>query len=430
MKALKELSSLVKELNASNSTNDKIHILKQIESDDLVQLLMYIYNPYFQYNISYKNFTKPNNLVATEDVPSNIFEVLDTLRKRVVTGHDAIRLLSGYVKYHLEGNTQLIRPILDRDVKAKISVSTINKVFLGLIPTFDVALANKYENFSKNIDWVNDEWFWSRKLDGCRVIVRKENGNIKFFSRSGKEFHTLDVVKKQLESIEKDNFVLDGEICMVDKDGNEDFQSVISQIRRKDHTIENPMLYAFDILSLNEFDNKLSFRSLMKRYEELSELSSKNVSILDMDIVTSESMVHELSSTASYKGWEGIMLRKNSPYKGKRSNDLLKVKKMQDAEYIVTDIEVGPYRVLNKSTGCEEEIETMTNVLIMHKGNIVSVGSGFSLDQRRRYYEDSSLIIDKEMTVQYFEETKDKTGKYSLRFPVCKYVYELGNRTD
>ena len=95
MKALKELSSLVKELNASNSTNDKIHILKQIESDDLVQLLMYIYNPYFQYNISYKNFTKPNNLVATEDVPSNIFEVLDTLRKRVVTGHDAIRLLWG-----------------------------------------------------------------------------------------------------------------------------------------------------------------------------------------------------------------------------------------------------------------------------------------------------------------------------------------------
>lgn len=34
-------------------------------------------------------------------------------------------------------------------------------------------------------------WMWSRKLDGVRVIMRIENGTVKYFSRQGKEFFTL-----------------------------------------------------------------------------------------------------------------------------------------------------------------------------------------------------------------------------------------------
>ena len=70
----------------------------------------------------------------------------------------------------------------------------------------------------------------------------------------------------------------------------------------------------------------------------------------------------------------------------------------------------------------------MTNVIIEHKGNVVSVGSGFSLDQRDRYFNYPEKIIGKEITVQYFEESQDKTGKHSLRFPVCKAVFEDGHR--
>ena len=51
---------------------------------------------------------------------------------------------------------------------------------------------------------------------------------------------------------------------------------------------------------------------------------------------------------AESMGWEGVMLRKDAPYKGKRSNDILKVKKMHDEEYIVKDIEYGPFRIVDK----------------------------------------------------------------------------------
>ena len=116
--------------------------------------------------------------------------------------------------------------------------------------------------------------------------------------------------------------------------------------------------------------------------------------------------------------WEGLMLRKNEKYKGGRTKDLLKVKQFYDAEYIVKDILTGDFRVISNETGLEETIKTMTAVIIENKGVSVKVGSGFSIDERKKYYKNPNLIIGKKITVQYFEETPDK----SLRFPTFKGI--------
>ena len=123
-----------------------------------------------------------------------------------------------------------------------------------------------------------------------------------------------------------------------------------------------------------------------------------------MKPVIDEDHVYALLESATKNGWEGIMIRKDAPYKGKRTNDLLKVKKMHDEEYVVQDVEFGPFRVIDPGTGLEATIETMTNVIIEHKGNPVSVGSGFTIGQRQKYFMFPELIGGKEITVQYFEE--------------------------
>jgi ATP-dependent DNA ligase len=41
--------------------------------------------------------------------------------------------------------------------------------------------------------------------------------------------------------------VIDGEICMMDENGNENVQGIIKEIKRKDHSIENPFFYMFDL---------------------------------------------------------------------------------------------------------------------------------------------------------------------------------------
>ena len=65
----------------------------------------------------------------------------------------------------------------------------------------------------------------------------------------GKEFTTLNKVKEAIEATGIINSVFDGEICLVDEDGNEDFQGVMKQLRRKDHQIENPAFMIFDMLT-------------------------------------------------------------------------------------------------------------------------------------------------------------------------------------
>ena len=113
-----------------------------------------------------------------------------------------------------------------------------------------------------------------------------------------------------------------------------------------------------------------------------------------MDRITSEADAVAKLDNAVENGWEGYMIRRaDAPYEGKRTRALLKMKKMHDDEYVVKDIEVGPFRMIDRESGLEKTIETLTNVIIEHEGNQVSVGSGFSLEERSRYYNEPSLII-------------------------------------
>lgn len=182
-----------------------------------------------------------------------------------------------------------------------------------------------------------------------------------------------------------------------------------------------------------DFDRAKSNEPLSSRLANLKliqdlieEKGIDTLDVVEQTPIESESHLMEMMDYAVSQGWEGLIIRKDAPYKGKRSNDLLKVKKMHDAEYIVKSIELGPFRIISKETGLEVEEEMLSRVNIEHKGNIVGVGSGFNLEQRRLYRDEPEKIIGKTITVKYFEECNDKTGKKSLRFPIIKHVYEDG----
>ena len=70
----------------------------------------------------------------------------------------------------------------------------------------------------------------------------------------GKEFTTLNKIKYAIESTGIINTVFDGEICLLDKDGNEDFQGVMKELRRKDHQIKNPTFMIFDMIHRDSFE--------------------------------------------------------------------------------------------------------------------------------------------------------------------------------
>ena len=416
---LQEFQQMIEQLGSTTSNNNKKVILEiNKQNEDVVKLLEYTLSTYKQYYVTSAN-CKKNSELCHENYFGDIFTMLDNLHNRVWTGHEAISYVNGFVSNHPK-YAETIWKIIDRDLKCRVSRSLINNVIPNTIPVFKVALAEK---MNTKLDFTNEDWYSSRKLDGVRCIIRKEGNDISAFSRNGKEFWTLGKVIDEVKTIDGD-FVLDGEICIMDGD-NEDFQSIMKEIRRKDHTIENPKFIIFDCLSIQEFDNQLGTRTLIERLEDAAFDFNNNsfqcLSLLEQELIKDEEHMLKMSKDADDAGHEGIMLRKDTTYEGKRSKNLLKVKKFHDAEYKVIDMEVGNMRVVENGKEIEEEM--LSNIIVEHKGNRVGVGSGFSISQRRDYYKNREKILDKIVTVTYFEESQNQQGNWSLRFPVIKTVH-------
>ena len=331
----------------------------------------------------------------------------------------------------------LIHSIIDKDLKTRTGAKVINKAFPGLIPEFNVALAQNYEPKLASFGEDSKEtWYASRKLDGVRCLaVVDDEGRCKLYSRMGKEFTTLDKVKEAIEATNIINTVFDGEICLIDKDGNEDFQGVMKQLRRKDHQIENPVFMIFDMIhkldfeaGKQRFDGHLSDRLHKLRTfinYDMSEHANNfhlgtTLRYLEQYIITDSRHFDKWAQMANDNNWEGFMLRKDVPYEGKRSKNLLKVKTFHDAEYEVLGWDIDNHEVVRD--GKSESMTMLSQVWIEHKGYMVKVGSGFTQDQRLQYMDGS--IVGKTITVQYFEETNNQDGGISLRFPTVKHIYD------
>ena len=425
-KNLEKLQNFVDQMKNTSSLNEKKVIIGSIQNDKFIKkALNYALDPFKKYYLTGKNCRKNADLCMNSiyDEPC-IFDLLDDLNNRTYTGHDAIAMVNGYISQNKQFE-DLIFSIIDRNLEIRASESVINKVIPNLIPTFDVALANKFD--PKRVDW-NDTWLASRKLDGVRCLTKVDyQGNVKCYSRQGNEFETLDVVRDAVKKLGVVGVVFDGEICLMDEDGNEDFQGIMKQIKRKNHTITNPKYVMFDYLTLKEFDAKESETKLTLRIARFAKhiLHLENnscLSVLDQHVVSGDDHFAKLKADAEKDGHEGVMLRKDVGYEGKRSQNLLKVKKFFDAEYKVERIDFEDHRVIRE--GKEVVIPMMAQAYINHKGHEVAVGSGWNQEQRIKYHANPKLIVGKTITVQYFEETKNQEGGLSLRFPTVKHVYE------
>jgi DNA ligase-1 len=422
---------MVRDLRATSSTIDKQTIIEDYCSHNseaanfTKKILLYTYHPLWQYNVTSDNLKKKSSLRGKSY--KNFFDLLDDLKSRKITGYDAIGAIHTFIdsQSNKDNIEELIYCIIDKDLKTRAGDKIINKAIPDHIPEFSVALADKYE--PKLVDW-KDGWYVSRKIDGARCIgIVDSNGDTTFYSRTGKEFDTLAIVRSGIKALNVTNVVFDGELCLVDEDGNEDFQGVMKQLKKKDHTIPNPSFKIFDMISHDEFYSKKGEknRPYSIRLANLTEIMAKNecpcLTLLEQELIHNDEHFQEWVKEAADYGWEGVMLRADEPYKGKRSKDLLKVKKFFDDEYEVVDVEMGPFRYVKDGAECEETM--LSCVMINHKGYTVRVGSGFTIDQRQEFYQDPNKILGKIITVQYFSESENQDGGLSLRFPTFKFLH-------
>lgn len=439
---LAKLYDLHKNLASCSSTKKKIETLDVFKKTNThyknnKELCIKIFNYIYDNDITFGITSAKVEEFSKDTIPvkySNFTSLLDDLANRKLTGDIALSSTKFFMKSLDEESLQMFKMIIDKDFKCGVNTKTMSKVFPIKLPfTEYVALANKYFDREDKVDFDNETWLWSRKLDGNRLILIKNKSGVKCFSRQGKEIKTLGVLKNIIKKVDGD-FVLDGEVCIIDDEGNENFQEIMKVITKKNYTIEHPIMKVFDILSEDEFFGRKKGDCFSMRYEKLKLFFEKNNTITDnfnlveQTIVESKDDLMKQFAKSREKGWEGLMIRKDVPYECGRTNNLLKVKGFFDNEYEVVDYEMGNMRFVEDGRQVEKEV--LSAIVIKHKGFDVKVGSGFSKEEREYLHDHPEEIKGSIVKVQYFEETNNMQGGISLRFPTVVYFYGKNGRFD
>ena len=203
-------------------------------------------------------------------------------------------------------------------------------------------------NFQKRIHKVRWPGYVQRKLNGARCVAQASG----LFTRKGKSWVSTPHIAQALAKFFKafPNAVLDGEL-FVDEFAN-DLGSTISLIRQQKPTAEDFAASA-KVVKYNIFDlitdgksvtNKSIFTMRRKRLEELFNQFFKKeaaLKLVETFKVKTEDEVEKLMGQFLEEGNEGVIFRNDAEYEFDRSDDLLKYKKFQDAEFKIKDVLEG-----------------------------------------------------------------------------------------
>ena len=439
--ALQPIIEVVDALRNTSGSNDKIKILREsAEVPHLQEIFKLTYDPFLKYGVSKKMVETLENAnvnriaMTTYD---NFIDFMDRLAKSNI--NDSLRTEIAEMLHHpmYQATVDLLKCILTKDLKIGMAAANINKAIPGLIPVFDVMRGQKYSDHKHKL--VGSEIIVTEKIDGVRTVaIIDENGEIKFYSRQGKEIEGLIEIADAIRLMNLKNIVLDGEVTIYKKDGIESkevFKKTMEIIGSKAEYKCDLLYNIFDCMPLSAFKAghaKTSCRArkgfILTKYSELDDdLWEIWKYIYPLPVLYqgphNEAIVKALHKEILEQGGEGVMINvSTAPYECKRTANLLKVKEMYTCDLEIVGFEEG--LVGTKFAG------TLGAIVVDYKGYVVKVGSGFSEEDRKYFWNNQNELLGRVIEVQYFEETTNDKGELSLRFPVYVQLREEGKEVS
>lgn len=415
----------------------KMDFIRDCDDEDLKEIYKWLFDNSRISGIAEKKFEKDygfelEGYLTTCDVKTmnDVFRYLDC--HHTGSGKDVLEIKDLMEQICADDfEKDIFKKIVCKNLPLGVDAKTINKCYPGLIPTFDVCLCDKYYDKPELVDGTR-AFAISTKIDGCRCIAIKEKGVVRLVSRQGKPWLGCKEIEKAIQELPHDNFVLDGEITIKDfmKYPSKDVYKMTTKIiSTKDEIKKGVCLNVFDMLELSEWNSKKCKYEYWNRHDSLKNLMSVNESdalLFVEDIYTGKdvSKIEELmKGIVRNEDWEGLVIKfMDSKYEWKRTKNWLKVKAFDEMDLIVKDVEEGT----NSNKGrlgaliCEVEHPKLGHIE-------AKVGSGYSEDERIRFWKIKDELIGRVVSVQYFEQTENTTTKIkSLRFPVFLELKEEG----
>lgn len=264
-------------------------------------------------------------------------------------------------------------------------------------------LANKFEDKKAEFPC-----FVQPKLDGVRCLFDGERA----WTRNLKDHkpHILRMLQESIPNLVGTGLVLDGELMLPYMYS---FQDTVSAVKREQDLSSELGFCIFDC-----FESSGKNINFKRRKEIIEGLLGYGDSGITIEIVKTREcsdmdQIYEALEEYTSCGFEGLIYRNpNGFYKhGRSGRDLLKLKKFQDAEYVITGVREGQ----GKDVGTPIfQCETDTGIEF-------SARPTGTYEWRRQAWNDRDQLIGKVLTVKYQELTKDGVPRFPIGIEIRDY---------
>jgi DNA ligase 1 len=424
--ALQELFLCFEECEVTKSRNVKLTSLLVFRNrstlhDELLRFVFdIVYNPYKTFGLtvpelSLSQLSKAEPLYMFTD----FFKLQSSLVERELTGNEARQALFAFL--HSSGsslNFKWFSRIFSKDLKMGVAEGTINIVYPGLLPSFVLQKADKYEG-----EMYEGGLLSQPKLNGFRCLLVPIKGTLEVLSSNGRPLYNAGHIVDSVSTILKrqgvfGKYVPDGELM------SRDWNSTASGARSsKTKVIDADSKFnMFDLIPIDEYLSQRFVTPQMDRLDNLLEIfAPKSLPRLIDDrfclehdpltivrglIVHSAAEALERAKFHLSLGYEGSVVKSPmAPYANARGVYWKKIKFTETIDAAIVDVQEGQGR-LKGSLGAF--------VIQLPSGQICNVGGGFSDQQRSTYWGSRDKLVGTFVEVKFQERTKDG----SLLFPV------------
>lgn len=394
-----QIKDILDELNLENGGNYKLSVLKKYKDNELFKrvLKMTYDKVQFTYGISMKNIAYTPESGRSISLENALGVLESKFCTREYTGNEAIEELQKLLSNLSEGNAYVLERIIDRDLKANTSTSSINKVWKDLITKPPYMRCGVYnEKTAKKISFPACVQL---KADGRFSYIIKEDDIITFMSRSGEESN-FPVFAETFKNLK--NGVYAGELLVRGLTDRSEANGLINS----DNPPEDRMYtQLWDYLTLEEWNAKSSKNPYLERFKELSSIVNKHLLI---PTYNANNLQDALKATSDWMsaGYEGSILKDwSTPFKDGTSATQLKLKLEIDCEVRITGFTEG-----TKGTKREKTFGAITYE--NDEGTIKGQCSGFSDKQLEDFNSRREELIGRVITVQFNDLSKARGNDY------------------
>lgn len=264
--------------------------------------------------------------------------------------------------------------------------------------------------FDKHSHKIKYPCFLQKKYDGIRCIAIIDDGKCTLWSRSRKPITSVPHIVAELESrFAGMSLITDGELYNHNFKYNfEHIVHIVRQQKEPDPNHKDVEYHVYDLVSDAPFKD---------RYRDLQALLHGHSEFLkpaDTLLVDSETELLEFTKTFIGQGYEGGIARNaDSPYAGKRSYDLQKIKTFEDAEFLIVGVNEGRGKLKGHAA---------TFTCVTEAGDKFEAKLKGELSKLKEYWENPEPVLGTFLTVQF----QGYTNKNNVpRFPVGLRIRNL-----